>query len=66
MPENMARFPACFAASSLQSFYKLEKGESKTKQAISGLRSAYIKAVTAPILRPQIPIVLTVSKERKY
>ena len=53
-------------ASSLHSFYKLLKGESQTIQAISGFLSAYIRAVTAPILLPHSPIELTVSRDLKY
>lgn len=57
--------PPCFSASSFESFYKLEKGESRTRQPISWLESAYIKAVTAPMLLPQIPMLLTVPNSRR-
>ena len=57
--------PPCFSASYFDSFYKFEKGESKTTQPISWLVSAYIKAVTAPILLPQMPILLTVPNPLK-
>lgn len=66
IPENIDKLPAYLSANSLHNFYKFEKGESKTKQAISWFWSAYIKAVTAPILLPQIAILETVSKDRKY
>lgn len=58
--------PPCFSASSFESFSRLEKGESSTTHPISWLVSAYISAVTAPMLLPQIPILLTVPKFRRY
>lgn len=65
-PENIDKFPAYLSANSLHSFYKFENGESNTRHPISGFWSAYINAVTAPILLPQIPILLTVPKPLKY
>ncbi len=58
--------PPCLSANYLESFSRLENGESRTRQPISGLVSAYINAVTAPILLPQIPILLTVYRLLKY
>ena len=66
MPENADSPLAYFLASSLQSASRLENGESKTTQPISWLASAYMRAVTAPILLPQIPMLLTVSCSLKY
>ena len=47
------------------SFFKLEKAESITIPAIDGSLSACIKAVTAPIDLPHIPIVSTFPQLRK-
>jgi hypothetical protein len=58
--------PPCRSANSRESFSRFEKGESRTTQPISWLVSEYIRAVTAPILLPQIPILLTVPRFRKY
>jgi len=65
-PENIDKPPAYLSASYEHNFYKFENGESKTKHAISGFESAYINAVTAPILRPHIPILLTVPRFLRY
>ena len=66
MPEKDDKELTYFSANYLQRSCRLEKGESSTTHPISWLVSAYINAVTAPILLPQIPILLTVPKERKY
>jgi hypothetical protein len=60
IPLNIDSFPPCLSANSLESFYKFEKGESRTTHPISWLVSAYIRAVTAPMLLPQMPMLLTV------
>lgn len=57
--------PPCFSASYFESFSRFEKGESKTTHPISWLASAYISAVTAPMLLPQIPMLLTVPSPRR-
>ena len=66
IPLKIDKPPPCFYASSFESFSRLEKGESSTKHPISWLVSAYIKAVTAPMLLPHIPILLTVPNPLRY
>ena len=67
IPEKKEIKPfANFYASYLQSFYKLQKGESHTMQAIYGFLSAYMRAVTAPILLPHKPIELTFPSDLRY
>lgn len=66
IPENTETIPpANLSASYLHSFSRLLKGESHTIHAIYGFLSAYIRAVTAPILLPQSPIELTEFKDLK-
>jgi hypothetical protein len=55
----------CLAASYLASCSRLLKGESNTNPAIEGSLSEYMSAVTAPILRPQRPIVDTLFEFRR-
>lgn len=66
IPLKIESPPPCLSASSFESFSRLEKGESSTTHPISWLVSAYISAVTAPMLLPQIPILLTVPRFRRY
>lgn len=66
IPLKIDNPPPCFSASSFESFSRLEKGESSTTHPISWLVSAYISAVTAPMLLPQIPMLLTVPRFRRY
>lgn len=66
IPLKMESPPPCFSASYFESFSRLEKGESSTTQPISWLVSAYISAVTAPMLLPQMPMLLTVPRLRRY
>lgn len=47
------------ATNSLDKSSRLLNGESRTSPAIDGSRSAYISAVTAPMLLPHSPIVDT-------
>lgn len=56
---NMLGILECRAASSLASCSRLLKGESRTNPAIDGSLSEYMRAVTAPMLLPQRPIVET-------
>lgn len=55
----------CLDASYLAKSSRLLKGESRTSPAIDGSRSAYMRAVTAPILLPHRPIVDTFFVDRK-
>jgi hypothetical protein len=66
IPLKIESPPPYFSASYFESFSRLVKGESKTTQPISWLTSAYIRAVAAPILLPQIPILLTVPRLLRY
>lgn len=56
---NEGTFGYLVATNSLERSSKLLKGESRISPAIEGSRSAYMSAVTAPILLPHSPIVET-------
>lgn len=56
----------CYFIKSFATCFRDVNGESKIIAAILGSRSACIKAVTAPMLRPQRPMVLTFLEFLKF